>query len=75
MTRASPAGLALCASSEDLARSSDSASAGPNQSPLEDYGRFLPHDKRALFELARVHLLAGRWQGPGCIREMRGRRP
>jgi hypothetical protein len=41
--------------------------------PLERHWP-LADDKLALFEIAPVHRLAGRWQGPGRIREMRGRR-
>jgi hypothetical protein len=32
-------------------------------------------DKRSLFEVAPVHRLAGVWQGPGTIAELRRGRP
>jgi hypothetical protein len=40
------------------------------QSPRERYEP-LPDDKLALFEVVRVDLLLGVWQGPGTIAQLR----
>jgi hypothetical protein len=42
-------------------------------SPLERH--VVPDDKLVLFELAPVHRLAGTWQGPGTLAQLRREAP
>jgi hypothetical protein len=56
---------------DELTAATDSATLSSRQ-PREIHDP-IPTDKIALFELPRVYLIAGIWQGPGSIATLRRR--
>jgi hypothetical protein len=72
MRKAAPARAAF-GSSGDPASEICSLPAARNQLPPLERHEPLADDKRVLFALVPVHRLAGTWQGPGRIADLRRR--